>query len=211
MTKIEDRLTNDRDEMLRTVDDIGPVNSPAKYEAATHLLSMAKELAKKIREHYAPLKQKAHDTHKAIVAAENEMLSPVLTVQERLNGALDVYERQLKEEAHIAEAAAQKAAEDAIIQRAAALEEAGMVEEAERILDSPVPAVVVDSKPPKVAGVSVRRIWDFEVVDESKIALEFMVPDLVKIRKAVRAHGQRAPKVVGQGIRVFERTIRAKR
>ena len=50
-------------------------------------------------------------------------------------------------------------------------------------------APVVASKVEAVAGVSVKKVWKYEIVDEKLIPREYLIPDTVKIGKMVRAGG----------------------
>jgi hypothetical protein len=200
-----------KNEILRTVEEIGEVTTSCKYEAAGAMLGMTKRLAKEIKDHYGPLKKAASDSHKKIVAAEKEMLSPIVEAQSQLNGRMDAYDRKLEEEARLKEAELRRAEEDAALERAAKFEEAGMKEEADQELERPLAPVAAPITKPKVAGISRREHWDFEITDASQIASEFLTPDTVKIGKAVRAHGENSQKIVGPGIRVFKRTVRAAR
>lgn len=45
----------------------------------------------------------------------------------------------------------------------------------------------------KVAGISTKMVWKFEVIDEALIPREYLTPDLVKIGKVVRATGSTLP------------------
>ena len=50
----------------------------------------------------------------------------------------------------------------------------------------PPPAPIVVEKP-KIAGFSMREIWDFEIVDVNLIPKDYLVPDEKKIRKVISA------------------------
>ena len=70
-----------------------------------------------------------------------------------------------------------------------------------------VAAPVVQAEAPKVAGVSSRKAWKFEIVDASKVNPLFLMPDTVKIGRQVTALGRDAQDVVGEGVRIYEDTI----
>lgn len=212
MTKREEqKIEMQQTELVRTVNEIGKVTTPAKYEAAGHLVVMGRALAKEIKTYFAPLKGKAHESWKALVAREKEELAPIMASVAAMSKGMDAYDEQIRREAQEQEMAARMAAEDLALDRAARLEAAGMKEEAQRELERPVAVIAPVVEAPKVEGLSTRKDWDFEIVDTDQIAAEFLIPDSVKIRKAVRAHGENAPKVVGPGIRVFQKTVRAAR
>lgn len=66
-----------------------------------------------------------------------------------------------------------------------------------------VVAPVITREPPKVAGVRMRDVWRFEIVDPSKIAAAFLVPDETRIRKQVNALGADAAAIIGPGVRIW--------
>ena len=88
-----------------------------------------------------------------------------------------------------AAAAAGRAEEAAkLAARAAAAEEkaAAKVDDlAVRAATTVAPVVVRD--PPKVAGVSTREVWKFEITDSAAIPREYLVVDEARIRKVVQA------------------------
>lgn len=65
-------------------------------------------------------------------------------------------------------------------------------------------APVAQSAKPAVQGVSVRKVWQFEIVDARQISAAFMVPDEVKIRKQVMALGADAGALIGAGVRIYQ-------
>lgn len=67
------------------------------------------------------------------------------------------------------------------------------------------PAPVVPSNIPKVAGVSTRKVWRFEVVDKTKLPMTFLVPNEKAIQALVDSlkddHG------LGDAIRVWTEEV----
>ena len=53
---------------------------------------------------------------------------------------------------------------------------------------------------PKVDGISIRSAYSFEIVDESKLPREFLMPDEHKLRKIVQAMGDT---IKIEGVRIF--------
>ncbi len=113
----------------------------------------------------------------------------------------------------------QREAEERQLAEAMAKEAAGDVQAMEKILAAPVATPTIAPRPvfvppvavqaaPKVEGVSFREAWDFEVTDASQIPREYLVPDLVAIRKVVQAlkGNTRIP-----GIRAFTKPVTAVR
>lgn len=66
-----------------------------------------------------------------------------------------------------------------------------------------VVAPIIQRAPPKVAGLSFRDTWKFEIVDASKINSTFMMPDEQKIRKQVAALKGDAAAIIGAGVRIW--------
>lgn len=69
----------------------------------------------------------------------------------------------------------------------------------------------VVAEPQKIAGVSGRQEWDFEITDAAKIPREYLMIDETKIRRVVKALGSEANI---PGVRAFQKTVmsvRAKR
>jgi hypothetical protein len=210
--KEEAALARKRSELVRTAEDIGEVTTPAKYEAAGNLLVIAKALKKEIVEYFRPLKAAAKKSHTLLCDREKDELGPVTEAQEVLTRGLDSYEEKIQREAEEQEALARKAAEEAAIERAEKLDAAGMHEEAEIALERGGQVVAPVPEAPKVKGLSSSKRWDFEIIDEAKLERAYTVPDVVKIRRVVTAHGESAPELVGRGsIRVFRKTVRAGR
>lgn len=48
-------------------------------------------------------------------------------------------------------------------------------------------APVIRTEAPKIAGQSVREVWEFQIEDASLIPREYLMPDVVKIRRYVAA------------------------
>ncbi len=73
-----------------------------------------------------------------------------------------------------------------------------------------IPLAVVLA-PIKIAGISGRQEWDFEIADASRIPREYLMIDETKIRRVIKALGSEANI---PGVRAFQKTVmsvRAKR
>lgn len=66
----------------------------------------------------------------------------------------------------------------------------------------PPPPIKIEQE--KIEGLSMRKIWDFEIVDESKIQRDYLCVDLKKIGKVVRAGIRQI-----EGVRIFEKITSA--
>lgn len=104
-----------------------------------------------------------------------------------------------------AEAAAGRAAEAAKLQERAEqrIERAEIKADVMDASAAAVVAPVIQREAPKVAGVTMREVWKFEITDPSKVNPAFCIPDEVKIRKVVLAMKGDAADVLGDGVRVY--------
>jgi len=200
----EARLEARFESIATTAEDFYVIDQDT-HGQATELLKGLKALRKEIVSYWKPMKTQAHDLWKLIRSREKAMLDLADEAAKGIDDRLDVYETGLRK------AAAERMAEveEQALAAAAVLEDAGLDESADAQLDSVPEKVEVEI--PEVEGVHFRTSFDFEVVDVSKINADFMVPDLKTIRKMVTAHGLGATKVVGEGIRVFEKKTRVVR
>jgi len=209
----EARLEARFESIATTAEDFYVIDQDT-HGQATELLKGLKALRKEIVSYWKPMKTQAHDLWKLIRAREKSMLDLADDAAKGIDGRLDAYENELAAKAE----ALRKEEEEKALAAAVALEDAGLEESAEAVLDviDRIPVVDVTGggmsvSLPKTEGVHFRTSPDFEVVDVSKIKQEFLIPDLKLIRKMVTAHGFDATKIVGEGIRVFEKKTRVVR
>jgi hypothetical protein len=66
-------------------------------------------------------------------------------------------------------------------------------------------APVIQREAPKVAGLQMRDVWEFEIVDASKIPAAFLMPDEKKIGQLVRNLKGDAAAILGAGVKVTSR------
>jgi hypothetical protein len=210
LMKTEDDLAaqvrlEDRFESIATTASGFAIVDQDTHGQATELLKALKGLRKEIVSYWQPMKSQAHDLWKLIRAREKTMLDLADESSNQINGRLDAFEDDLRAQAE----AARRKDEERALEAAAVLEDAGLDAEAEAQLDS-VPETV-EPEIPKVEGVHFRTSPDFEVLDILKIHREYLMPNLPVIRKVVTAHGFGATKIVGEGIRVYEKKTRVVR
>jgi hypothetical protein len=155
-----------------------PVTSHEDYVQVADALKEVKSFTKQVQEFFAPLKEKAYATWKALTTKENETLAPARAWEAECKSALATWdaeqERFRQEEQRRLEAEARRQEEERRLAEAVALEAEGIAEadpsklaEADRLIEEPVetPVVVVEKETPKVAGISYRDNWDAKVVD----------------------------------------------
>jgi hypothetical protein len=140
----------------------------ATYDLAAAEFNAACHLEKQITDHYAPLKQKAHEAHKAICSAEKEMLNPVLQAKQSLSRAIGSWdseqERIRREQQRRLEAQASAQAEEEALEAAIDAEQNGAdAEEIEAVLSNSLPITKVAAAPTYQKSVPTRENWSAQV------------------------------------------------
>jgi hypothetical protein len=115
--------------------------------------------------------------------------------RERLEAQAREAERKAREKAAADRAAAEAAAAAGRAEEAAKLAARADATEAKaadkvealEVRAASVVAPVVSREPPKVAGVSFREVWKFEVTDPTLVPRQYLVVDETKVRKVVQA------------------------
>jgi hypothetical protein len=173
---------------------------------ALELVKKCKQGQARVEKLFGDARQKSHSAWKSITAAIARLVDP-LKEAERICGQKSyewsAEERRKREAEELARQKAETAKqEEARLDVADFLQQAGAEEEAERVLDEPI--IVVPHKveaPVRPEGVVARQNWQFSVIDAAAIPREYTMPDLVKLGKVVKAlkSETRIP-----GIRVFD-------
>lgn len=157
----------DKTTTIKIVDQTTYDQAAAEFNAACHL-------EKQITDHYAPLKQKAHEAHKAICSAEKEMLNPVLQAKQSLSmaiGAWDTEQERIRiaEQRRLEEEARQRAEEEQLSSAVDAEQNGADSEEIETLLSSPAPVQRVTAALPYNKTVSTRENWSAQVLSLSQL------------------------------------------
>ena len=181
---------------LSTVDQISAVveiKTNAEYEAAGELLLIGRGMLKEVKEAYAEPKKKSHEAWKAVVAAEKKYFDPVDKACKKLKRVMGEYqaeqERKRREKEREAQEALRKAEEEKRLQEAAQLENEGKNEQAEAIIEQPIPEtpVILPKETPKVKGISFRENWNIRIDDPAKVPRQFCIPDEKSLRALAKA------------------------
>jgi hypothetical protein len=171
---------------------IAAIKTNDDYTRAGQILLTIKDIRKKIEATFKPIKQKMDAAKKEVLDQEKASDKPLLEaeswIKPLISGYLIEQERIRKEEENRLREQARKEEEERQLQAAIEAEQNGSKEEAEEIISAPVQAapVVVPKTVPKVAGISQRENWDFEIVSESLLPRQYLMPNLVAIRQVVR-------------------------
>jgi len=182
------------------------------YREAGSLFVLIGDMEKEILNFMNPLIDKAHQTHKALTNARGQELVKLLPGKNYLNKEMVKYREEQKKKAE--EQAAklreeQRKKEDELrLQAALEAEKDGDKVTAEAILNETV--IVEPVKPietPEPEGVQFRTTYDFVIVAKDLLPREYMLPDLVAIRRVVTALKE---KCTIPGIRIIKHTSAGK-
>ena len=182
------------------------IRSPNDYEEAAGWLKSIKGFLNVIETARLKVTKPLNEALRARNAEAKEASQPLLEAETKIKRSMIAYsdeqDRIRKEEQRRLDEAAEKERQrlDEIAQRAAAK---GQDKKAENFADraAAVQAPVVQTAAPKVGGISIPKVWTFEITDEDLIPREYLVIDEVRIRKVVTAlkGDTKIP-----GVRVFE-------
>lgn len=168
------------------------ISTAVTYQLAADELKRIKGAAKKLDTIRKTITQPM-DAAKAAVMDFFRAPSEQLTKAEtKLKAAMVAYsneqDRIAREERERAEAEA-RAERERLAVAASKAAERGEFDSAERIAEQAsavVAPAVIHREAPKVAGVSFREVWRFEITDSQSIPREFLLVDETKIRRLVQ-------------------------
>ena len=131
----------------------------ATWARASETLGVIKELRKEIDDTLDPVVKKAHEAHRAAVAAKKKVEAPLVEAETYLRGDMARYKREVD----AANAEAKRLAEQARAREIRELEESGDMHAADAVRTAPVVVAEVAEAPE--GGVETRAIWRAEVTD----------------------------------------------
>lgn len=140
---------------------------------AVEFLKDIKATEKKVKEYWGPLKKRASDAHKAIVAKENEMIVPLRAKEHEINRIVLAFDRKVERKRREMEARLQaEADEKARRERNRLLKEANKLKTPElkeqRIAEAETvsaPAIQVEPDIERTDGESTVRTWKAKLVN----------------------------------------------
>lgn len=154
------------------------IASDEEYELAGAFGTAVKKKITEVKSFFKPMKDNAHQAHKAICDREKAVLTPLEKAEKLVKGAMGCYVMAKEAERRAEEEAMRRAAEmerERQFDIAVALEEQGDVVGAEAAIENAeaMEAAMSYSIPaaekPKVAGVSYTRAWEIVSVDDAKV------------------------------------------
>ena len=163
------------------------------YIEAGQILLFHKDMAKKIKEYFKPLKTKSYDAWKSICNAENEELEKLQPGTSYLSKEMVRYEAEQEKKRQAEETRlrqkALKREENERLQAAIEVEKEGQKEEAEAILSEKVfvPPPIVKKTIPKINGLAQRTTWTWRVVDINKVPRQYLKINDIAVNQVVRA------------------------
>ena len=159
------------------------VTSAEEYNVASNFLKTIKGAQSKVTAFFAPMKQKAHEAHKAITMQEAAMLKPLQDAENSLKRNMLTFYAEQERIRINAQRKLQAAADEAARKERERLErEASKLktpelreQRMEQAASVIAPVVTVASVAPVVSGQSIRKTWTAKVVDVSLVPREWMV------------------------------------
>lgn len=157
------------------------------YAFAGELVKMAKEKWKALEERRTEVTRPLNEALRAVNGWFKPAQEPYKQAEQVLKQKISAY------------LLAQRAANAAAMQAAAQAAQAGDVDQAAQHV-----AALVEA--PRVQGVSMREVWDFEVVNLDEVPREFLCLDEAKVRAAIwYADTEKTPPRPIPGLRFFLR------
>jgi hypothetical protein len=199
------------------------VDSSESYTWGAELLVAIKAAQKRITEAFAEAKKHTHAAHKGVLAEISKHNAPLLAAEGLIKGKIATWQQEeerkrraeearLREQARLqAEANATREAEERRLAEAERLEAGGDTNAVEEIMEAPLevapvvaPPVVLPTTVPKAKGVSMRKKWVWDIVDESQIPRQYLEVNTKAINRVVAAMGDRT---TISGIQIREDTV----
>lgn len=177
------------------------VTTEEEYAKAAEFGRLIKQKTTTVKEFFKPMKDQAHQAHKAICDRENAMLAPLKEAEKVLKQAMDDFLQEQERKRRAQEEALRRAAEaerDRLLAEAAEKEKAGDEDESEEafseavLMDEATSFSVPAVAKPKISGVSTSRDWEIQSIDESKVPVSIQGTvirpvDLAAIKRLIKA------------------------
>jgi hypothetical protein len=189
------------------------IDSALDYDGAAEFTKQVKNLSKRIKDYWEPLKKSARASWQSLVDREKELLKPLEMAEADVKKKMAEYQRKVQEEERaareLAERLKREEAEHLLAQATKAAEQGNEIEseillaQAE-IIEISQPAVQVQT--PKATGISTRTLYRARIIDETKVPVEvagvvIRPVDLSAINKLAQAS---KGKVRIPGIEIYE-------
>jgi hypothetical protein len=198
-------LAPERETLLARVASL-KIRDQSGYTEAAAWLKSIKGFLKAIEDARTRITKPINDSLREVNAQAKEAAAPFLESEQKIKRAMIVFsdeqDRIAREEQRRQNelAAKEQARLKEIADRAAAKGQTVKAEQFEERAQA-VMSPIVQTAAPKVAGVSIPKVWTFEITDEDLIPREYLIVDESRIRRVVTAlkGDTKIP-----GVRVFE-------
>jgi hypothetical protein len=184
------------------------IADPHSYENAAETVRLIATYARDIEEKRKTLTRPLDESKRRIMDFFRVPLDRYNSARSVIQTKMMDYRAEERRKAEAARVAAERAAQaerERLEEQARIEAERGNTAKAIKLAEraETTVAAIVAPAIPKVSGIVARELWRFEIVDESKIPREFLMPDERKIGALVRALKGDAQAILGQGVRVF--------
>jgi hypothetical protein len=154
---------------------------------AAELLKDIKTRQKQVKDLWLEPKQEAKKAHSTICQKEKDMLEPLSRAEGIIKASMSQYHIKLERERQEIQAA-KEAELRRIEQEAQEALEAGDVEAMTEIaIKQSEVANISEAKAERVSGVSVKKVWKFEITDANQVPREYMIVNEKAIGQVVKA------------------------
>lgn len=191
------------------------VSDADSFSRGGEILLEIKRRSRIVEDRFSEPVSLAYKAHKALTTLRDSVLAPFKRAESEIKGKLGTYqqevERQRRDEADQLRRNAEAKAEADRLARAEKQMDQGDLTGCQKTLDAPLVTTIpkgVIPETPKVAGVSFRDDWKFEITNVNELPLEFMIPDEKAIGRVVKALGS---KTNIPGVRVWSEKVVAGR
>lgn len=158
------------------------VETESDYQLAVEFGRALKQKTAEVKAFFKPMKDSAHQAHKAICDRETAMLKPLTNAEKIIKASCGSFLQERERKRREAEEAARKAAEaerERKLAEAAEAEAAGNDAAAEAafneacIMDEASSYSVAPAEKPKAAGAVTSKDWEIESIDQRAVPVEF--------------------------------------
>lgn len=166
------------------------VYDDASYAAAAEITKKIKQMQKKVKDYWEPLRVSAKRTYDDVLGKKKAMIEPLDEAEKIIKGKMAGFVKQKEMERRAQEEALRRAAQaeaDRKLEEAVKLEANADTEKAEaamaeaEVYDDAASGVVVVSSTPKVDGVSTSKTWKITGIDITKVPVTFNGVQLLKV------------------------------
>ena len=179
-------IIQNSDDLRKAVNEL-EVNSKEKEMSATELTGKIVEYKKLVNKKRKELTDPLEKIKKMFISEANSIIEPLTKLEKILRDKNIAYHNYLEDQAEKERIKHEKKMEKAI--------------ENNKPMPVEKPVEVEKNVKSESSTMSYKKTWTFTITDASKLPAEYLVPDVVKIRKMVQAGIRDIP-----GIRIYEET-----